>query len=154
MSDGNDQGQQRELVREESGGSGTFEEWWDGNRDRMIYDTDPRRHCEAAWNVASIKPTVKAFEALLPAYKVSLDIKHNNHRGYYEKLSDKIESLRLLGVMDEKDLTPEEEAECIATDSFWEMCFFPSTPVGSCHLFAPTLEKLMAKLDSDDRRPR
>jgi hypothetical protein len=30
----------------------TFDEWWELNRDEMIADTDPRRHCEAAWRAS------------------------------------------------------------------------------------------------------
>jgi hypothetical protein len=73
----------------------------------------------------------------LPNHKCGLYLTHNEHRDSYEKLEDKLQ--------DEyhKDMSPEDKAECIRTDSLWTLHWYPNTPVSFYVVHGPTLERVL-----------
>lgn len=85
--------------------------------------------------------TAEELQALLPAHKCGLYITHNEHRDYYEKLTD------YLGDRDFNDPQYWKDSEAyvraVATDECWQLQWYPDTPVGFHLVFAPTLSELL-----------
>lgn len=80
------------------------------------------------------------FEAELPIHKCGLELNHNPHLGYYETAE--------VWIKTRGDQGPEWEDEgemelAIQTNEFWTMSWNPETPIGSHHMAAPTLNKLL-----------
>jgi len=74
-----------------------------------------------------------------PEHKCGLFLTHNEHRDYYQKLEEYMEERSDLL----KEMTEEDRAECIRTDSLWTLQWYPDTPVGFCHVAGPTLERVL-----------
>jgi hypothetical protein len=76
----------------------------------------------------------------LPEHKCGLFLSHNEHRGYYEKIADFIESLEL-----EDDFESKEALRrSIDTDELWVLQWYPDTPTGFLRVAAPTLVEVLA----------
>lgn len=76
--------------------------------------------------------------ALLPDHKVCMSITHNQHKVYYQPLSQYLDS------DDVSDFESEEMRQwCLDTDEIWEMQWYPCTPVSFHCIAAPTLESLL-----------
>lgn len=78
----------------------------------------------------------------LPAHKASLHLSHNEHLGIYEPIADALADL------DDHDITPEDRAECLRTNSLWILHWYPETPVGFCRVAAATLERVLERVQS------
>lgn len=74
-----------------------------------------------------------------PEHKCGLFLSHNEHRDYYETLSDFIENHDLTDDFE----SPEAMAKSIETDELWELQWYPDTPVGFIRVAAPTLEDVL-----------
>jgi hypothetical protein len=66
----------------------------------------------------------------------SLHISHNQHKDYYEKLSDYIETR-----MESGDIAPDDLKECLEKDELWEVQLYPITPISFYWAGAATLER-------------
>ena len=92
------------------------------------------------------KRIAEEITALLPRYDVSFSISHNENRAYYETVEE------YFWHADHFDIDDAERAECIATDSVWVAQWYPDTPVGFCAIGAPTLARLLEKLNPEVKR--
>lgn len=72
-----------------------------------------------------------------PEHKCGLHLTHNEHKDVYEKLEEKLQDDYY------KDMTPEDRAECLRTDSLWTLHWYPNTPVGFIVVHGPTLERVL-----------
>lgn len=70
-----------------------------------------------------------------------LTIHHNDYKVCY------LTAEQYLKDCGDTGMTDEEQAQCIAEDCIWEANWCPDTPVGTCFLYAPTLEGLLVKLE-------
>jgi hypothetical protein len=81
-----------------------------------------------------------SFENELPVHKCGLILAHNEYKNCYQTLED------YLKYFDKEDeLTPEELMECLRTDSYWSLHWYPDNPVGFNTASAPTLEGVLHK---------
>lgn len=79
-----------------------------------------------------------------PSHKAGLFLTQDVHKSSYETIAEYIEvHVTLLKVYDEESFPLEERTKCIATNTIWELCWYPNTPVGSCHVAAATFEKVL-----------
>lgn len=76
-----------------------------------------------------------------PEHKCGLFLTHNEHRDYYQPLSQWIEEHSQDG--DEPWGSPEQKQKCLDTDELWELHWYPNTPVGFLVVWAATLEELL-----------
>jgi hypothetical protein len=82
---------------------------------------------------------------LFPVHKASMHIMHNDHLNNYETAASTIrEELRDTEGYADDWPSPEEMQKAIATNEIWEVRWFPNTPVGSCVVYAATLEAALA----------
>lgn len=80
-----------------------------------------------------------------PDHKAGLFLAHNEHRNYYESVSQAIES----GTYSEGDwISDEELMKSLETDEVWELRWYPNTPVGFCSSVASTLEALLEHVNN------
>lgn len=75
-----------------------------------------------------------------PAHKCGLFLSHNEHRDYYMKLEQ-----FLAEMADNQPAweSPAHRQRAIDTDEYWELHWYPDTPIGSHKAAAPTLEELL-----------
>jgi hypothetical protein len=82
-----------------------------------------------------------ALLSTLPKHEISLNIEHNPHKTYYEKLADYI---RQVSLDEPDDWTYEGEKEkAIENDEIWILTYFPDTPVGHIKVAASNLSNLL-----------
>jgi len=74
-----------------------------------------------------------------PPHKCGLYLEHNTHRDVYEKLADHIAEDKLLTWESE-----EAKQRAIETDEFWELQWYPATPISFYCVAAPTLDECLA----------
>ena len=90
----------------------------------------------------------------LPEYKVSLTIRHNDHKTTYETLSQYLEDLASLQDEDafnaDSWISRADFDAAIESDSIWEVHWYPETPVGSCTVYGSTLENALMKANGTD----
>jgi len=73
----------------------------------------------------------------LPDYQIALYIHHNEHKLYYETVSEAIASR----TYDSDDFVSDAERDAaIAMNSVWRVQWYPRTPVGFCTVLASSLE--------------
>jgi hypothetical protein len=65
---------------------------------------------------------------------------HNDYKDNYETIAQEFAE-DSQGYY--SDMTPEDKAECIRTDSLWSLHWYPSTPVGFNVVHGPTLERVL-----------
>ncbi|MBP2661952.1 MAG: hypothetical protein H6Q69_4984 [Firmicutes bacterium] len=88
----------------------------------------------------------------LPKHKCGLYLTHNNHKDYYLTATQAIED-------EEKDECPvcweneESKQEARDTNEIWTLQWYPETPIGSYHIAAPTLEKLLKFAEKVEVKP-
>ena len=87
-----------------------------------------------------------------PEHKCGMYIHHNAHKDYYETVEKAIGDDHSTYP---RDCFENEEAiaECIKTGDVWEVHWYPETPIGFIHVFAPTLEdalRLACESDEDE----
>jgi len=76
----------------------------------------------------------------LPEHKCGLTITHNEHRNYYQTAAAYIQEYGTdLGQWKSGDALK----RAIETDQIWSIHWYPTTPVGFCVVFAPTLEEAL-----------
>lgn len=75
----------------------------------------------------------------LPEHKCGLYLTHNEHKDMYRTIAQEFE----YHPEDYDDMSEEDKAECLATDSLWTLQWYPKTPVGFCVVHAATLEKVI-----------
>lgn len=76
----------------------------------------------------------------LPAHKCGLYLTHNEHRDYYETLSEFISTRD--GLADDFESQAQREL-AIQTGECWVLQWYPDTPVGFNRVAAPTLEDVL-----------
>lgn len=81
---------------------------------------------------------------------ISLSIEHNNHKNDYEKLSNYINTLLNGKRPDLDELTEEEYKKCIETDEFWEVRWYPITPISFYIVYGSTLEYCLKQIEKMD----
>lgn len=62
-----------------------------------------------------------------PSHKASMTLSHNAHKACYESIQDYCEHR---GLDDGDWVSAEEKERAIAADDFWELQWYPDTPVG------------------------
>ena len=80
---------------------------------------------------------------------ISLQIAHNPHAALYQTAAEYLEHANA-EVGDE--LTHLDYLAIVITDDLWEAHWHPNTPVGSCALYAPSIERLTHLLEARARR--
>ena len=71
--------------------------------------------------------------------KASVHLEYRSQSAYYQTLTD------LLRDPEDKEqfLSEEDYQICLATDKYWELQFYPDTPVGFYKLIGSDVEKLL-----------
>jgi hypothetical protein len=80
------------------------------------------------------------LERRFPAHKCGLHLTHNDYKDNYETINQ-VFAEDSQGYY--SDMTPEDKAECIRTDSLWTLHWYPDTPVGFFVVHGPTLERVL-----------
>lgn len=76
-----------------------------------------------------------------PKHKCGLYLTHNQHKDYYQPITEYIEEYAK-GIVDSfKDASERQRA--IDTNEIWEINWYPDTPIGSYHASASTLEGVL-----------
>lgn len=88
------------------------------------------------------------IESRLPKHEASLHITHNENTTNYESVEDYIKR-------EEENLgidwaTPTSRERAIATNSIWELQWYPNTPIGFNVTMGATLEEILASLSSNN----
>lgn len=78
---------------------------------------------------------------ILPAHAASLTLQHNEHKNYYETVSQRYCQDDWL-----EWVSDQERLRAIETDEIWTAQWYPATPSGFYTLGASTLEALLAAL--------
>jgi hypothetical protein len=86
--------------------------------------------------------TPHEIERMLPAHEAGLHLTHNEHRGVYEPVAE-----YLRDYTDDDFIAPGERERCIASDSVWEIQWYPNTPVGFNRRVAASLADLLAAVE-------
>lgn len=77
---------------------------------------------------------------MFPVHKCSLHLIHNQHKDYYETCEKYLKDSR-------DDMEDWKNEECrkraIETNELWELTWYPTTPIGSYTIYAPTFEELI-----------
>jgi hypothetical protein len=83
---------------------------------------------------------IEELEKLLPAHKASLHLIHNQHKSFYEPITQYLE--------DREDRYEDVELnrQCIEADSIWDLQWYPNTPVGFYFVYGPTLQSLFDQM--------
>lgn len=76
---------------------------------------------------------------VLPPHKASCHITHNQHLAYYETVQQMIEGEPGAA---ECFVSDEERERAYQTNELWQVQWCPDTPVGSCIVYASSLEAL------------
>ena len=85
-------------------------------------------------------------EENLPEHKASLTIRHNEHKDYYQTVKQFLdEREQMMNIEDDDWATPTSKERAMATDSLWELRWYPNTPVGFNMIFGATLEEVLLK---------
>jgi hypothetical protein len=107
--------------------------------------------CQYRWHIIKGKmvwslahsPAVQALESqplpAFPAHKCGLYLTHNQHRDYYEPLDEYLSEREFADTFE----SPEAMQRAIDTDEHWHLQWYPDTPVGFCHVSAPTLAEVL-----------
>lgn len=77
-----------------------------------------------------------------PKHDASLHLTHNQHKAYYQTVSQCVEGDEH-GYTDDCWISEEEKQKAIESDDCWSIQWYPNTPVGFCMLSAHSLEKLL-----------
>lgn len=84
------------------------------------------------------------FADLLPPHKCSLSLEHNPHRASHQSVANWETTLLEIGSWTLDDwVSPEQRSKAIETDAFWELQWYPDTPVGFIRLLACDLDVLL-----------
>jgi hypothetical protein len=76
----------------------------------------------------------------LPSDKAGLYLTHNEHRGVYRTVAERIAD----GWLEDDDwVSPEQKAKAIEMDEVWRLAWYPSTPIGFHVLLAADLDVLL-----------
>jgi len=85
---------------------------------------------------------VHAIVTRLPPHKCGLYLEHNPNRDVYDVVGQWVEQNDSLECpADWKDA--EQKSRAIQTNELWTLQWYPSTPIGSHFIAAPTLEELL-----------
>lgn len=74
---------------------------------------------------------------------ITLSIEHNPHATNYETVLSHLEWIISHGGSDYVWKCEQDREEAVKTNDFWTIQWYPDTPVGFCHMAAPTIEKLL-----------
>jgi len=85
--------------------------------------------------------STEALTAMLPAHKCGLYITHNEHRDYYETLTEYLGDRDFMHIGYWKDAESRQRA--LDTNECWQLQWYPDTPIGFHHVFAPTLAEVI-----------
>lgn len=86
----------------------------------------------------------------LPSHKAGLFLTHNEHRSYYQPLS---EWLLDHSVEPDEWAGEGQKERALADDSCWCLQWYPDTPIGSYSLYAADLDVLLAAARGYDLAP-
>ncbi len=90
-------------------------------------------------------------EDVFPPHKAALYLSHNEHRSYYETVEQWASRAEPGGEPDW--VSPEQRAKAIATDSVWDLQWYPETPIGFCRLLACDLGVLLEAAREGGMKP-
>ena len=82
------------------------------------------------------------FLSKLPKHEASLHLTHNQHKDYYETVSEAIDN-GTHGYTVDCWVSEEQRLKAIATNECWTLHWYPDTPVGFCLLSAADLAPLL-----------
>lgn len=77
-----------------------------------------------------------------PKHKCGLYLTHNQHKDYYENISEYLNNDLF---DDEYFVSIEDKKKCIDTNELWELQWYPDTPVGFYKVCGSTLEIVLKK---------
>lgn len=80
---------------------------------------------------------------LFPAHKCSLTLEHNPHKNNYESIQQYCENLAQFDFDDDTWVSLEQKQKAIQRDCFWELHWYPRTPIGFYKLWACDLDVLL-----------
>lgn len=81
-----------------------------------------------------------------PEHKCGLFLTHNEHKDYYEPLAKMADDRKW---SDENWVSPEQKAKAFETDEYWELQWYPDTPVGCYIIRAADLDAMQEWLDRE-----
>ena len=85
----------------------------------------------------------------LPKY-MSLSINHNEHKNYYEPLKEYIDTLLNGKRPSLEELSDKEYKKCLEMDEFWEVRWYPETPISFNVVYGSTLEECLKQIREYD----
>lgn len=90
----------------------------------------------------------------LPVHKAGLQLSHNEHKNTYDTVEEYTGELMSCGKEDPNGLgdwiSQEQKDKAIATQDFWELHWYPDTPVGFYRLWAADLDSLLKVANDKD----
>ena len=78
----------------------------------------------------------------LPKHECGLYLTHNANRDYYKNIEDAIAEV---DKGPDEWASPEEREKALATDSIWNLHWYPDTPIAFFSVSASTLEAVLKK---------
>ncbi len=75
---------------------------------------------------------------IFPRHDITLYLTHNQHRSYYQTIEEYVSDMNLDNWINE-----EEKTAALASQDFWELQWYPDTPIGSYCLLAHNLDNLL-----------
>lgn len=123
------------------------EESWE--KDILALAKDPDCHDMLLGVVKSLL-SEREKKYVFPEHKASLHVTHNQHKAYYQSIEDYIAEEEI-GKAEYEWATPTSKERAIATDSLWEVQWYPDTPIGFCLKYGATLEEILASLAPQDK---
>ena len=92
---------------------------------------------------------MEEFIIKLPAH-LTLSIEHNNHKKYYQDLKEYINNLKNAERPPLNELSEEEYKKCIELDEFWQITWYPRTPIGFHVVYGSTLTECILQITSKE----
>ena len=81
---------------------------------------------------------------------MSLSINHNEHKNYYELLKEYIDTLLNGKRPSLEELSEEQYKKCLEMDEFWEVRWYPETPISFNVVYGSTLEECLKQIREYD----
>lgn len=94
------------------------------------------------------------FALALPKHKAALSLEHNPHKSYHQSVEQyEAQMLDSLNVTNRLELwaTEHQRDMAIASNNLWVLQWYPETPVGSCMLWAYSLEQLLISVNEGNK---
>lgn len=81
------------------------------------------------------------LNSIFPPHKCGLHVTHNEHKDYYETLTEYLGERDFLDIAYWKDAEARKRA--LDTNECWQIKWYPDVPIGFYHVFAPTFAEVV-----------